>query len=290
MNLMEKQERKIKGLSEEQEANMAAIAGSMGPQLSPDANEALGKTIADQIRQNVFDKTLKDMQELDALEQSDLLEKSESEVERKQGQLLEEFDKRRELETRSTRDGLTGLLDKKGYYQEIEKLVARLVQPGQPKIKEGAVEHVSILVVDVDDFKVINDTYGHSVGDIVLKEVAHRLKEYMLFGKPLRPTDIAARWGGEEFVFVFEGVTEQEAKILLTDPKTKELRKLSTVIDIGDDKQLTVTASGGLAEYIPGESFPEATFNRADAHMYLSKKSPGKNRITTTKSKTSHAS
>jgi diguanylate cyclase (GGDEF)-like protein len=285
---------RIGGLSDEQEANFSNIADAMGPELSPKANAALESGIADQIRKNAFEDMLREGQTLQKLESDEELARRAQQLDVAQDSLLDAFHEKKtlqkELETIRTKDSLTGLLDRRGYQEEVAKLVARLVMPGVPKRTEGSVEHASLLILDIDNFKKINDEYGHSVGDIVLKEVAHRLCENLLFGRPVRPDDIAARWGGEEFVFIFPGTREQDVKKLMTDPKTGDIRKLSFSIVLGDDKrELLVTLSGGLTEYVPGESFPDATFDRADGQLYIAKHS-GKNRIETTKAKPHPAS
>lgn len=89
------------------------------------------------------------------------------------------------LEQLTVTDPLTGLLNRRGFFQQAEKIYARSLKPPY---------ELAALMMDVDHFKQVNDRYGHQAGDAVLREVAARIREN------LRPTDIIARYGGEEFV------------------------------------------------------------------------------------------
>lgn len=128
---------------------------------------------------------------------------------------------------------------------------------------------ISVAMVDVDHFKVVNDTYGHDAGDIVLREVANAIESQ------LRSTDLLARFGGEEFVVLFpeEGPGDAE---------TASERMRVTVAETGFSSiPISVTVSVGLVSEVPSA---DQTFDqfvaKADEAMYLSKQR-GRNRLTT---------
>jgi len=122
--------------------------------------------------------------------------------------------------------------------------------------------HISILMIDVDRFKVINDKYGHQHGDMVLKELAATIKSAIK-----RPADYFARWGGEEFTALLPS-TELEGAMALAD----EIR--ATV-----EADSTVTVSIGVATMVPSaESNVDDLFRQADKALYHAKQS-GRNRV-----------
>jgi len=116
---------------------------------------------------------------------------------------------------------------------------------------------MSLMMLDIDNFKKVNDTYGHNMGDKVLVEVSKLLSKY------LRNVDIIARWGGEEFIALLPTATIQNASILANKIR-EELQK----INMGDD--LYITASFGLTRVIPGDNL-EDTVKRADDSLYKAK-------------------
>lgn len=123
-----------------------------------------------------------------------------------------------------------------------------------------------ILIADIDNFKVINDTYGHQVGDEALKDVAKTLKD------TLRDGDVVARWGGEEFVIMLKNSGLQEAQSIAEKLRAKiEKTKVQNTINI--------TTSIGLTKYYVGED-TKLTFKRADNALYKAKKT-GRNRVVT---------
>ncbi len=123
---------------------------------------------------------------------------------------------------------------------------------------------VSLIYFDVDDFKAINDSYGHNEGDRILKVIAE------LACDVTRKTDVFGRWGGEEFILACQESNIKEA--------VKLAEKLSGLIQNNDFKlPINITCSFGVAEYIDGEQL-ENFVSRADKAMYKAKKS-GKNRV-----------
>jgi diguanylate cyclase len=124
-------------------------------------------------------------------------------------------------------------------------------------------KNFSLMFVDLDDFKPVNDTYGHAVGDELLKQAAHRLKEC------LRRHDTVARTGGDEFVLVLEDVESAKAASLVGE---KILEKLALPISVGAHT-LEISCSIGISMY-PSDGNDIATLTaNADVAMYQAKKS-----------------
>ncbi|MGD0130224.1 MAG: diguanylate cyclase [Terriglobia bacterium] len=124
-----------------------------------------------------------------------------------------------------------------------------------------------ILMADLDNFKDINDTYGHAAGDAVLATFAKTMSNC------LRASDVVGRWGGDEFLAILSGITRPFlAKV------SEKLRKLVAQSTVPlDDTKLQVTISVGAAMVVPGDS-PESLLKRADRQLYASKES-GRNRV-----------
>lgn len=154
-----------------------------------------------------------------------------------------------ELYRLSITDPLTGVYNRRYFLQTLEQEIERTRRSGQP---------LSIIMADVDHFKGINDLYGHSVGDEVLKTIA------ALFKKRLRKTDCLARWGGEEFVILLPDTTTKGAAILAED-----LRMKLSQTAIPGVKQ--VTASFGVTGYLKGDTV-DTLIQRVDDMMYEAKK------------------
>ncbi len=127
--------------------------------------------------------------------------------------------------------------------------------------------HFVVAIGDIDYFKKVNDTYGHECGDLVLKKVAGVLRKHMA-GK-----GFAARWGGEEFLFLYDGIDLPEAKTE-TESLLDEIRGLEITYD---DQPLHVTMTFGLAEGNVGTNVKEL-LQKADANLYEGK-NQGRNRI-----------
>ncbi|MCQ2061636.1 MAG: GGDEF domain-containing protein, partial [Fibrobacter sp.] len=151
---------------------------------------------------------------------------------------------------------LTGCLNRAGFSSILMKEQNNLNQNGVP---------VSFVILDIDHFKHINDTYGHAVGDEVLVNLTK------LIQNKIRNTDSLVRWGGEEFVIFCEDTKLQNANFLA--------EKLRIAIENTPlIMQQQVTCSFGVAEMVAGED-PKRLFERADKALYTSKES-GRNRVT----------
>lgn len=123
----------------------------------------------------------------------------------------------------------------------------------------------SIIMFDIDNFKLINDTYGHVAGDEVLVKIAE------LALKHIRKDDVLARWGGEEFVIITHGATLKEAEEL-----AKRLKEQLTLIEYHGQKHV-ITCSFGVTAYLTGDNVT-SIIRRADQLLYLAKEY-GKNRV-----------
>jgi diguanylate cyclase (GGDEF)-like protein len=161
-----------------------------------------------------------------------------------------------ELQTRATRDGLTGLMNR----EEVLRLVEQRRRAGGRRALPGVV-----VMADLDHFKTINDRFGHAAGDFALQSFAAALRQNV------GPADLGGRWGGEEFLLHLDGATVDDARALV-DRVNMALR--STVPPEGT---ALPTVSYGLAEVRPGDDLA-AAIERADAALYAAK-SDGRDRV-----------
>jgi len=127
---------------------------------------------------------------------------------------------------------------------------------------------LSLCMLDIDDFKKINDTFGHLVGDKVLKEIGH------IILNNTRKSDIPFRWGGEEFLILFTHTYLKEAKLACE----KLLNKIGNIEIKEGDNIVKFTVSMGLTELKEEDDSLEKVIERADKALYMAKKN-GKNRI-----------
>jgi diguanylate cyclase (GGDEF)-like protein/PAS domain S-box-containing protein len=152
------------------------------------------------------------------------------------------------------RDGLTGLLNRAGFEEELEAM--------QP-----AGLAMAVLYVDLDFFKPVNDTYGHPVGDEVLRQFAQRLTHLV------RPTDIVARLGGDEFAIAVPGLPSRLHAQVVAE---KVLLAAKTAFEVGPGG-VTIDASVGVAYAEPGQSSWRSLIERADRQL-LAAKAAGRGR------------
>ncbi|HEY2515567.1 MAG TPA: diguanylate cyclase [Polyangiaceae bacterium] len=165
-----------------------------------------------------------------------------------------------QLEKMATTDGLTGLLNKRAMLDEAGRKVAAAARFGR---------HLSVLLTDIDFFKKVNDTYGHDVGDLVIRGLGDVLKRHK------RNTDVVARFGGEEFVILCEQ-TDATGAMLLAERIREELAK---IVFHAQNGTLSVTCSIGVATFPEAGQGWDALFKAADEALYVSKRS-GRNRST----------
>ncbi len=167
------------------------------------------------------------------------------------------FIKTREL---GYRDPLTGLFNRRYFEEALEREVRRGIRYNLP---------VSLLIADIDHFKMYNDAQGHHQGDDVLKEVTARLTENT------RQVDVVARFGGEEFVVILPMTTKTHARLV-----AEKLRRSVEETKIPGEEMLPggrLTISLGLAAYPEDASHPTGLIQAADAALYTAKRK-GRNR------------
>ncbi|MFD2670762.1 GGDEF domain-containing protein [Marinicrinis sediminis] len=156
-------------------------------------------------------------------------------------------------------DALTGLYNHKTFHEYMENLIEQSDSYPLP---------LQLCILDIDNFKKVNDTYGHKVGDTVLKHVAKVLEE------GTTQDDVVSRYGGEEFAIIFTGKTLEQSRILL-----EEIRQTLEQLTYEELEGRSITVSGGLSDRDATES-KDQWFVRTDDLLYEAKRS-GKNRIVT---------
>lgn len=170
--------------------------------------------------------------------------------------LLKELEKKNQLLAHMViTDGLTGLYNHKYMFERVEMEISEVKR--YEKI-------FSLIMLDVDFFKKVNDTYGHQVGDTVLMEVAHVLK------KGLRDVDILGRYGGEEFMIILPEIGDKQA-VKAAERLRKDIENMEW-----EFKDMKVTISLGVVTY-SGETAEEIV-GKADALLYKAKHK-GRNRV-----------
>ncbi len=161
----------------------------------------------------------------------------------------------KQLERQATRDTLTGIFNRNKFNEALHLETRRALRYKTP---------LSLILFDVDNFKRINDHYGHAAGDHVLKDMCG------VINKHVRATDYFARWGGEEFVLLVTNAGTYNALIL-----AEKLR--SAIQDARLLDAETITCSFGIAQFSEGDTI-DSFIKKADDGLYRAK-SRGKNRI-----------
>jgi diguanylate cyclase (GGDEF)-like protein len=159
-----------------------------------------------------------------------------------------------QMEEMATTDALTGLFNRRVFKERLAEVIAR---------GERGAGASSLLLTDIDHFKRINDTYGHPVGDEVLRRVSATFREV------LRQTDIPARYGGEEFVVILEG-TALEGAALIAERLRVAVAALRFEAPQGE---FQISMSFGVAAWPEDARDGEALIERADQALYFAKKS-----------------
>jgi diguanylate cyclase (GGDEF)-like protein len=158
----------------------------------------------------------------------------------------------RELHALTIRDPLTGVFNRRYLDQRLEDAIPLAVRGIQP---------LSVLMCDLDDFKRVNDTFSHAVGDEVLREVAAILRQHV------RQSDVVARLGGEEFVVLFPATRLEQARAAAEKVCMLVREHAWEALQPG----LTMTVSVGVAE-ASGPTTPEQFLATADARLYEAKR------------------
>jgi len=164
-----------------------------------------------------------------------------------------------ELREQAHKDQLTSLYNRR-HFAEIKENLFSISQRGKNPL--------SILIIDIDNFKTINDTYGHNTGDLVIKTLSN------IFINTIRKSDIAIRYGGEEFLILLTNTNLENAHVL-----AEKLRKNveNTHIKILNSKKLNFTISLGLSMVRQDDKSIELSIEKADKGLYIAKNS-GKNK------------
>lgn len=163
--------------------------------------------------------------------------------------------KNRELLRLSTTDSLTGLNNRRHLDEVLEQEVERANRYCEP---------LSVLIIDFDKFKSLNDRYGHAAGDLVLTTIADILR------KQIRKVDTIGRWGGEEFMVLCPNTRGEEAVQLADKLRSAVEQNIFPVIE-------KCTCSVGVSQYLEGEA-PEKMVARADVALYRAKEH-GRNQV-----------
>jgi two-component system, cell cycle response regulator len=174
------------------------------------------------------------------------------------------------MEEMATTDGLTGLLNHRMFQTKADEFLARYRRSDTS---------FAVILGDIDHFKAVNDTYGHPVGDEVLRRVA------LTLGDSLRETDIAARYGGEEFAIILEDTDVHGAKVI-AERLREEVKALRFPSSQGE---FSVTMSIGIGHCPLDATSKEALIDLTDRSLYLSKQR-GRDRVTASADEISRAS
>jgi diguanylate cyclase (GGDEF)-like protein len=164
----------------------------------------------------------------------------------------------RQLSALAGEDALTGLYNRRRLLQRMNELISQAQRQPHP---------ASLLLLDLDHFKHINDSHGHLAGDAVLRQVAELLQA------SLRAHDMAARYGGEELLLLLPD-TDQDIALEVAERLRLAIAQMTV---ISDDLRLSVTASFGVAQLQPQQS-AEQWIERADMALYRAKRE-GRNRV-----------
>ncbi len=159
-------------------------------------------------------------------------------------------------------DELTGLFNRHGFKVEADKFLHELNAPKEEMTKRrvALISNFSIIMVDADHFKKVNDVYGHPTGDAILKMLA-----VAITGR-VRDLDMVGRWGGEEIIIGLPGASENDAA-MIADIIREKVEKERVV---SKKKSVGVTISSGVAAHAHGDTL-EALIHKADKALYEAK-------------------
>jgi diguanylate cyclase len=177
------------------------------------------------------------------------------ETEKELTELHKELDR---VSSQARHDPLTGALNRKGMDEAMDREVANVRRKETP---------LSVALLDIDNFKKLNDTLGHATGDVALAHLAKVARECM------RPQDTLARYGGEEFVILLPDTPLDKGVAAMT----RLQRELTKMFFLAGTEKAFITFSAGVAELGANEKGADA-IKRADQAMYLAKRA-GKNRV-----------
>ena len=169
--------------------------------------------------------------------------------------------KNQELHRMATRDALSGCLNRRAFHEQLTPLFARSQKQALP---------LSCLMIDIDNFKAVNDTHGHATGDRVIQEVAKQI------AAAAHAEDLVCRYGGEEFCLAAANLGVEETRALAEQIRLRVERDAGAALH--DVPQLKVTISVGVHTRGAGAASVAELIDRADQAMYRSKRT-GRNRV-----------
>lgn len=210
----------------------------------------------------VLDELMGDIRTMqgDALRSRDEVAAARKQAEAAESKIRQLETELEEISEKVREDALTGSLNRRGLDEALASEAARAERYGNA---------LCVSVIDVDNFKNLNDTYGHSAGDEALVHLVKVIKAL------LRPSDSVGRFGGEEFVVLLPETTLDAGKFAIE----RLQRELTKQFFLANNEKLLITFSAGVAQLRPGESESEVV-KRADRAMYRAKQA-GKNRVFT---------
>ena len=189
------------------------------------------------------------------------LKKHNIELESKVKERTKELEKTQdELLNQVNHDSLTKLYNRRYFNDIIKNLI---------NISKRDKKQLVLAMIDIDDFKLVNDTYGHAVGDVAIQTIAE------VFNNTIRTSDISIRFGGEEFVIIFPDTKINNIKIICEKLRSKIE---SSVIKVDEKRSFSLTVSIGLSQIELDDTNADNALYKADKALYKSKKQ-GKNQV-----------
>lgn len=162
-----------------------------------------------------------------------------------------------ELVKLASTDELTNIFNRRTFIAEVKRNIAYFVRKKEP---------ISFLLIDIDNFKTINDTYGHNIGDITLKDFADKTKKH------LREYDLFARYGGDEFAILLPGSDENDS-----DKIAERIRKTIEKSSINEEVEINYTISIGIVSMIPDDKTDISMLYKLSDDALYNAKSSGRN-------------
>lgn len=176
---------------------------------------------------------------------------------------------KQKLKELATRDSLTGCFNRRHFYEILEKEHQRAIRYGTP---------LSVLMIDIDHFKRINDSYGHAAGDKAICTVVKACQSMM------RNTDTLARIGGEEFAIILSQ-TDRDGALIVAERLRSSVGEIN--LKFNDNETIRLTICLGVASLLNADQDPDSIIHHADEALYHAKRN-GRNKVSTYQANTAH--